>query len=397
MKMAIFATHPVQYHTALWRSLAAVPGLDVRVFYFSDHSVRGAVDPGFGVPVAWDVPLLQGYEHTFLSRDADISKSWGVGVRNVAALLEEGRFDWVLLQGYTHRFERQVLKAAKRLGVRVLLRGEFSDVPRGSRVRSLMKKAYLRWFYPKVDAFCVIGETARCHLENMGVERSKLFFSPYHVDSDFFEKQARTFSKEESRASLGLGDGCVTLLFSGKLIARKEPLLLLDAIRRIKDRQNLGLIVLGDGPLRDRVRAEGEALLGGQFCAPGFVNQSRLGLYFSAADVLVLPSSYETWGLVVNEGMYFGLPSIVSDRVGCQPDLVKPGETGEVFRSGNALELAMKIQGLLEDRTKAGEMGVKARELVRHYSTEAARDGILKAVGLGSKEEGRLRESVDCR
>ena len=99
MKLAIFATHPVQYHTALWRSLAAVPGLEVHVYYFSDHSVRGGIDPGFGVRVAWDVPLLQGYEHTFLSRNADISRAWGVGVKGGEEILSKGGYDWVMLQG----------------------------------------------------------------------------------------------------------------------------------------------------------------------------------------------------------------------------------------------------------------------------------------------------------
>jgi glycosyltransferase involved in cell wall biosynthesis len=380
-RLAIFATHPVQYHTALWRSLAAVPGLEIHVFYFSDVSVRGGVDPGFGVPVAWDVPLLDGYPHTFLSRDADITKPWGVGYRGARRLLAEGRYDWVLLQGYTHRFERQVLRAAKGLGVRVVLRGEFCDQPRGGSLRMLVRDLYLRWFYRRVDAFCYIGETARCHLTRMDIPSDRLFFSPYHVDSALFEQNAAKLKREDCRASLGIGPNKWVLLFSGKLIPRKEPLLLLEAIRRLPDHRGLELIILGDGPLWRQVTNEGRALLGERLHAPGFVNQTNLGPYFAAADVLILPSNYETWGLVVNEAMYFGLPCVVSDRVGCHPDLVRQGETGWVFRSGDSAALAQVLQELITDRAAMAAMGEKARMLVRHYSTEAARDGILKTIG----------------
>ena len=382
IKLAIFATHPVQYHTALWRSLAATPGLVVHVFYFSDVSVRGAVDPGFGVPIAWDVPLLKGYPYTFLSRDGDIARPWGIGFSGARDLLWQGGYDWVLVQGYTGRFERQVLRAAKSLGIQVLMRGEFADAGRGGGVRAVARGVYLGWFYRKVDAFCAIGETARRHLTERGIADSRIFFSPYHVDSALFESQANSLDRKRCKAALGVKGGRLALLFSGKLIPRKAPLLLLDAIRRMPGHANVELIVLGDGPLRERVRAEGKALLGERLHAPGFVNQSRLGPYFAAADALVMTSHYETWGLVVNEAMYFSLPSVVSDRVGCQPDLVRPCETGFVFRSGDASDLAQVLQALMDDRKGAVAMGQRAHELVQRYSTEAARDGIVKAIGL---------------
>ncbi len=381
VKLAVFATHPVQYHTALWRSLAAVAGLEIHVHYFSDHSVRGGVDPGFGVPVAWDVPLLNGYEHTFLSRHADISKAWGVGLRGAREVLAQGGSDWVLLQGYTHRFERQVLRAAKSLGLNVLLRGELSSVPRGGRLRARVRAAYVSWFFAHVDMFCAIGQMAKQDLEAFGVAPERIVFSPYHVDSALFEALASRFDGPTSRAKLGLDPGRFVLLFSGKLIPRKEPLLLIDALEKVRGLGDVELLVLGDGALREEVLSRGRRVLGDRFHAAGFVNQSELGPYFAAADALVLPSSYETWGLVVNEAMYFGLPSIVSDRVGCRPDLVRPGETGFVFRSGDAPGLTRAIQQMLDDRNQTREMGQRARALVRSYSTEAARDGILRATG----------------
>ena len=262
------------------------------------------------------------------------------------------------------------------------MRGEFSDLPRGGRARTLLRDLYLGWFYSKVNAFCAIGETARVHLINHHIQPAKITFSPYHVDSNLFRRQASQYDRRESRASLGIGQRDITFLFSGKFIPRKEPLLLIEAIEKLPDRGNLRLIMLGDGPLHERTMVRGKALLGERLHAPGFVNQSGLGLYFAAADILVLPSKYETWGLVVNEAMYFGLPAIVSDRVGCLPDLVRLGETGWVFQSGEPQDLACVIQKIVEEPHSAKRMGRQAKRLVEDYSTEAARDGILKALGV---------------
>ncbi len=379
VRIAVFATHPVQYHAALWRALASAPGVDLEVFYFSDISVRGGVDPGFGVPVSWDVPVLAGYRHRFLSRDADIRRTWGIRIEDPHGILGSGRFDWVLLQGYTHAFERQVVRAARRLGIRVLLRGEFTDATRGGRVRSFAKKAYLRWFYSHVDRFCYLGEAAKHHLLGMGISGERMTFSPYHVDTDLFEDQFRRFSRESARVELGIPSNAAVVLFSGKFIPRKDPLLLLDALGRLDARGSIHAIFLGTGPLKREVAAKGCALLGKRFHAPGFVNQSELGLYFAAADVLVLPSRYETWGLVVNEAMQFGLPVVVSDRVGCRLDLVRPGKTGFVFPVGDPERLAAVLRNVVEDRDLARAMGTEARRLIEQYTPQAARDGILEA------------------
>jgi len=66
-RLAVVTTHPIQYQAPVWRGLAATPGLDVHVYFGSDHSVRGYRDPGFGVEFKWDVPVLDGYPHTLLS------------------------------------------------------------------------------------------------------------------------------------------------------------------------------------------------------------------------------------------------------------------------------------------------------------------------------------------
>jgi glycosyltransferase involved in cell wall biosynthesis len=160
-------------------------------------------------------------------------------------------------------------------------------------------------------------------------------------------------------------------------------LLLLDAIARLSERQKLALFMLGDGVLRPQVESRARAVLGDRAFFPGFVNQTQLGRYFRAADVFVLPSIYETWGLVVNEAMHFHLPAVVSSGVGCVPDLIRNRETGSVFPVGDAKELANCIQEFLDAPDRARIMGASAGEHIRSYSTEASAAGINQAVGGG--------------
>jgi glycosyltransferase involved in cell wall biosynthesis len=376
-RLAVFSTHPIQYFSPLWRELAGRRGLDMTVHYFSDHSVSGGLDPAFGVPVAWDVPLLEGYRHTFVSRRADLARPWTIGLSDAEALLRAGRFDAVLLQGYTRAFERQVLRAARRLGLAVIMRGEFSTMAPSRGVKRLARGLYLRWFYRQVDAFGAIGSDASRHLLAHGVAADQIFSSPYAVDSVAFEKMRRGADRGAARRRLGYRSGERVVLFSGKLIERKQPLQLLQALAKVS---GLRALFVGDGPLGPACRSWAEAQLPGRVHFAGFVNQSALGPYFAAADLLALPSLQETWGLVVNEAMHFGLPVLVSDQVGSQVDLVVPGQTGLVFPAGDVSSLGEALATMTKDAAILRRMGRQARRQVAGHTVQAAADGLVLAL-----------------
>jgi glycosyltransferase involved in cell wall biosynthesis len=380
-RLAIFVTHPVQYHVPIWRGLACTPGLEVEVFYFSDHSVRGGLDTGFGRNVSWDVPMLEGYSHTFVSRDADLSRPDEVTLVEPEILLGDGGFTHVLIHGYTHGFEKQVLEAASKLGLRSIVRGEFADAGRNRNIlKRTARDIYLRRFYARTDALCYVGTEARRHLSRFVSDESRLFFSPYSVDTELFERQKAMFEPGSSRRASGVAEDSFVFLFSGKLIPRKEPLLLIEALGRLPREMNVELLVVGDGPLKDAVVDRGNAVLGSRFHFRGFVNQRNLGGCFRASNALVLPSNYEAWGLVANEAMQFGLPVVLSDRVNSHEDLVVPSRTGYVFRSGDVNSLAEALSLLCSDPAKAATMGAKAAEHVQRFSTTAAVRGLVDAV-----------------
>jgi glycosyltransferase involved in cell wall biosynthesis len=327
------------------------------------------------------VPILEGYDHVFLRRDGDRDNYRTSRIPSANHFLRDGRFDWVLIHGYVHPFERQAVLAAKATGVKVVMRGEFTDAPRPGRRWWVgpMRAVYLKWFYRHVEAFCYLGTRGREHLLAHGIPPGRMFHSPYSVDTDLFEGLRSRWSRSGARAALGIPDDRFVVLFSGKLIHRKAPLVLTKATRRVGDNR-LHLTVLGDGPLRAEVEAAARGACGPRVTLPGFVNQSDLGRYFAAADVFVLPSEFETWGLVVNEAMQFGLPAVVSSAVGCHPDLIVPGQTGFVFPTGDVEALADCLLKFLDDPNLAAQMGAKARTRISEYTSAAAVDGIRQAI-----------------
>lgn len=385
VKIGVFATHPVQYQVPLWRALARSPGADAAVYYFSDHGVRESLDRDFGRPVAWDVDLLAGYRSSFLRRNTGVSTSRGVRVPDCDRLLLNERFDWVVLTSYAHEFERQLARLKKRHGYRIFLRAELTDERPIGRFRRLLtgplRTAYLRWFYGRVDAFGVIGSAAAAHLARFSISAERCFPSPYCIDTDFFEAQVQGAQRTHCRTSLGFGAENTVLLFSGKLIPRKAPALLLEAAARLP--AETMVVLLGDGELRPGLERRFRPLLGRRLLMPGFVNQSELAPYFAAADVFVLPSRFETWGLVANEAMQFGLPVVLSTGVGCRHDLAVGESARLVFREGDPHALRERIAWLMSHRDAATRMGVEGRQRVLGpFSAQTAYEGLARGLGL---------------
>ncbi|OLE71227.1 MAG: hypothetical protein AUI36_02875 [Cyanobacteria bacterium 13_1_40CM_2_61_4] len=170
-------------------------------------------------------------------------------------------------------------------------------------------------------------------------------------------------------------------LFAAKFIEKKRPCDFVQSVcRAASENPRIAGLMVGDGPLRQQCESLNEAQHGSVRFA-GFLNQSEIAKAYVAADALVLPSDGdETWGLVVNEAMFCGLPCVVSDKVGSGPDLVLP-ETGDVFQLGNVDQLTRILAALAQDTTGLASMGCRARTLIQQrYSPSNAVDGILTAM-----------------
>lgn len=390
MKLAVVTTHPIQYQAPIWRWLATYSGLQVRVFFGSDFSVRGYQDAGFGVHVNWDVPLTEGYDHEFLSTSPTIQNSADLRLNQQDFRRKLAQFapTCALINGYApFSFYGKALWTLRRSGLQVLFRAEATDeaITR-SCLKRMARYIFLRAWYSQIAAVLAIGENARRHFEAKGVRADRVFSSPYTVDTELFEHQYLLWSPKRTdlRQEMGFDDNKVVWIFSGKLIPNKDPLILIEALKHLNTRGDYRhvLLVVGDGPLREEMQTASTALPKDTVIFVGFRLQKELGRYYAASDGLLMPSRHsETWGLVVNEALQYGKPAIVSNRVGCHPDLITPGETGLVFPVGDATALADCMAKLADLLTiKRGAVAQSCRERAGAYSTERAAQGIVTAL-----------------
>jgi len=383
-RLAVVTTHPIQYQCPIWRNLAARPNVLVKVFFASDFSVRGYIDPGFSQQVRWTVPLLDGYEHEFLGSGPVGPRTTGpmIGATSLANRLRSFAPTACLLNAYSPLLYWHALAACRLEGIPVMLRAETTDVDQDrTLLRRLRRDAALKVFYAGVSRFLAIGHNSRAHYERLGVRGERIGFAPYCVDSDLFESQYARRQRGFIRSQLAIPPNALLVLFSGKLIPKKDPLTLLDAVAGVPDVHGrpVHLVFLGDGDLRGQLEQAAAATAAGRVHFLGFQQQEKLGDVYTDADMLVLPSLYtETWGLVVNEAMQFGLPCIVSDRVGCGADLIRPGDTGYVFPHGEGAALRSALRALSDQvLVRRDAIHALCRERVAGYSVQTAADGIL--------------------
>jgi glycosyltransferase involved in cell wall biosynthesis len=106
----------------------------------------------------------------------------------------------------------------------------------------------------------------------------------------------------------------------------------------------------------------------------------ELPALYAAADLFVLPSTFEPWGAVVAEALACGLPVVVADRVGCAPDLVQPGQNGWVVPAGDAGALAALLREALADPARLAAMGAASARLALDWGEDACLEAFVAAV-----------------
>jgi len=390
VKLAYFLSHPIQYQSPLLRQIAQQPDIDLTVFYSSDHSVRGYADQGFGgVQVSWDIPLLDGYAHEFLP---GLRKRGAVGLvtplsYGILSRLRRGKFDAVWLHGYHMANSIHVLVAAKSLGIPVLLRSDstLSDRTRG-RVRLAAKRLFFAFLRQMVSGVFAVGkENAEYWRVSLGND-IPIFPMPYAVDNDSFRMLAQKAAphREALRCELKLEPGFPIFLFASKLQRRKRCIDLVEAFLHLAPAPGTHppayLLIAGDGEERAAIEQRITASKSHNIRMLGFRNQSELPRLFNLCDVFVLPSIHEPWGLVVNEVMNASRPIVLSDQVGCMPDLLREGVNGFAFPAQNVNALSNTLRRFVDQPNLACTMGSRSAEIIQEYSFEHDIHGLRQAL-----------------
>lgn len=354
--MAWVTSHPIQYQAPLFRALAQVEGIDLEVIFLSDVSLRTYADPGFGRGIAWDINLTDGFAHQFLATEQEHVPT---GFRPLALSLEsrlaKGRYDVIVVNGYNKLSFLRAMIIGRTMRKVVLHRGE-SHLRSAERspLRLALKAVWARALFAIPSAHLSIGTMNRLYYQHYGVTRDRIEDAPYGVDNAFFADRATGEHVQALKRSLGLDDNRV-VLYASKLSSRKGPQHLIKAFAKLQDLPEFAdvrLVIVGEGELLAALKAaapEGTMFL-------GFQNQTAMPAIYALADVFVLPSRHEPWGLAVNEALSAGTPCIVGSEVGSALDLIVEGVTGFTVPFGDVDTLTRNLRQSLSQPWDAAEI-----------------------------------------
>jgi len=393
-KLAILASHPIQYQAPLFKKITENSQIDLMVYFNWDFGVgEESFADEFGKKIKWDIPILEGYKYKFLKNFFLKPSDIFFGQINLGIIKELviNNYDAVVVFGW-NSFTNWLVFLTKFIHrTRIILQSEspLNQELLKSKWKIKIKKIILGWLFKHISAFLYIGEENKKFYQFYDIPEEKLFFAPYAVDNERFtaaNKELRS-KNYELRKKLGIGKNDIVILFVGKLIEKKRPMDILRAYGSIIHNSKfiIHLLFVGDGVLRSNLEKYVKENNLKNIHFTGFKNQTELPQYYALADIFVLPSGIgETWGLVVNEAMCFSLLVIVSDVVGCGQDLVRQNENGFVFLLGDINKLAERLKELAENKEKREQFGKKSFEIIQKYSYKKDIEGILKALKIAN-------------
>lgn len=377
-RLAIVLTHPVQYYSPVFKLLAKQ--CDLKVFYTLGNLVNGAkYDHGFGKNITWDIPLLDGYSYVFEKNSSKLPGDHHfTGIKNDTLVEDITNFDpnALLIYGWAYFSHLKVIRHFKGR-IPIWFRGDSTNIDNQFFIKKMIRKIFLMWVYRHVDLVFYPGSASKRYFKTCGLKESQLIFAPHAIDNERFSKERLTDS-QQFRRKLGIEDAEILILFAGKLERKKDPIILLEAFKKLR-RLDVHLIFVGNGILENTLK-EQASVLKNQIHFMDFQNQSIMPVLYQAADLFCLPSKGpgETWGLAVNEAMAAQTPILVSNKVGSAHDLVQE-ENGSVFKAGQPGELLKKLQLILEKK-KLKKMGLSSSNIIKNWTIEKQVSAIIKSL-----------------
>lgn len=392
-RVAIVASHVIQYQDPFFRLLAAEPDVDLTVLYCSPAGAEVYRDADMKTTLRWDIEMLTGYRYRVL-RNFGFGDGYTRLINpGIAPALLRGKYDMVLFMlGWGSLSAMLGILACRAARIPFFLYGDSSFPPPEDTMARRIRAGFLRALFGVTTGFMVSGALNADYYRHYGADPRRFFLLPWAVDNERFAAACRFApgERDELRDRLEIARDAVVFVFSAKLVERKDPMTLLRAFERVgaaapgsAARPRAGaptLLFLGDGVLREPMEAFVRERGLGAVRFAGFVNQTDLPKYYGLSDVFVLPSTYEPRGAVINEAMACGLPVIVTDRCGSIGDIVLDGDNAFVYPAGDAAALAAAMDRLVEDDALRARMARRSREIIERWSFARGVEGVKDAL-----------------
>ena len=376
-KILIFTTHPIQYQVPLFKLLSKNKNLNVKVIYASNHGAINSIDKDFQVKFSWDINMFNGYNYEILEKKINVN-SFFLNTNKIYSKFREKKIDLCLILGWNNLFYLKAIFWSFFLGVPIIARAESNLLKKDSLIKKTLKKIVFYIFFKLFNKFLYIGKANYDFYKNYGVSNEKLIPGPYSVDNNFFDNLK--INKIKIKSELKISKNKIIYIFSGKFIPRKRPLDILYAILDLREKKlNYHFIFIGDGQQKKECIDFAKKNCLSNITFLGFVNQRKIREYYAIADIIIMPSEYETWGLAVNEAMASGCACIVSNKCGCFKDLVYTrGEkkNGFIYQVGDIAKIKELFIFFDKNKKKIKNMKKNSLSIIQNFNLKKTSESI---------------------
>lgn len=381
---------PAQRHQ-LVQVARGVPEVKLCALYLQN---RGLQTWSLEVPEEINAVWMEGPDEVRLRRFRLLRKasSWRQGTR-VIKWLRKNTPAAVIVAGYHDIGRLRVLRWCWKNSVPVYVSTDanVSGDREGVLWRKL-KQLYLRWIVRNISGLLVFGSAGVDYFRRYGGDDKPHFYFPHEPDyasiESLTDEQVR-----ETRERFGIQPDRRCIVYCGRLAQAKRVDLLIDAFATIAtERPEWDLLLIGDGELRASLEERVPDAVRGRIVWTGFVNEPQtIHTLYRAGDVFVLPSEHEPWGVVLAEACGAGLAVISSDIAGAAPELVRDGENGRLFRSGDVTSLVDALRDVT-DPTRIDAMREATRDVLADWRE---RGDPVKGVRAMLADAGVIPESAN--
>jgi glycosyltransferase involved in cell wall biosynthesis len=364
--IAIISNSQTPYRLHLHRRIAReIP--QVRLWSVYTHEISNSNWPFETPPEIGPVSFGKGESSDGHGKLKNSLKEWRRGGR-IIQWIKDHDVRFVVMMGYNDAGRMRIIRCCRKRGVPCFVFGDSNihgDTSAG--IKALVKKIVVGYVMRQSSGALVCGTLGKAYFARYGTPADRMFFFPYEPDYDLVENM-RAQEVDAVRGKFGLGADRRRIVYSGRLIEIKRVDLLIRAFVEIaKQRPEWDLVIVGDGPLREKLSGMVPAELADRVRWLGFQDdQAIVSAIYRASDVLVLPSDYEPWALVINEAAAAGMAIVSSNIVGAAAELVRDGVNGRLFPPGDLAQLTTCLLDVT-DPSRTELMKQKSAEVLKDW------------------------------
>ncbi|MDD5728690.1 MAG: glycosyltransferase [Victivallales bacterium] len=302
-------------------------------------------------------------------------------IRLPQKLLPDEEIDVAVIFDYWYHFERQIEKLASKYNYKVILHSMIERIiDLQNKSESFFGNLHLRWCFNNIDAFCLLGYTAKWRLGKLGVPQEKIFLAPNVIEDSLVTAQKALYNRSLIREELDIPDDDIVFLLYHDWMNDQQATSLMRSMSLLKDYPHIVLIFIGEETKKSNIYNLLNRDFQGRLIVCGKCGIQKIGYYFCASDVFVMSASKYYWGDMSNYAMQWGLPTIINNGCECGGEYVIDGYTGYSFYGSHDEAVVRYMRKFITNPELILRMREATANQVQNYTVQASAEGFIDAV-----------------